>query len=87
MISMHIAQHSWIEQEFPAFDAGPDGFPRPGQVIRHFRQKKLKANGKPWTQRDLAHPFRVGNQPAAIQRQCAKYLCWYSTGAFRLGTY
>ena len=52
---MRAAQPSWREQEeLPAFDIGPDGFPRPGQVIRHFRQTRLKADGKPWTQRDLA---------------------------------
>jgi tetratricopeptide (TPR) repeat protein len=45
----------WVQQGYPPFDAGPDGFPRPGQVIRHFRRIKLKADGKPWTQRDLAH--------------------------------
>src|SRR6266487_372062 len=51
---MCAAQPSWREQGFPAFDIGPDGFPRPGQVIRHFRLQKLKADGKPWTQRDVA---------------------------------
>ncbi|HJT59092.1 MAG TPA: hypothetical protein VJ761_21475 [Ktedonobacteraceae bacterium] len=51
---MHLVQRSWIEQVFPAFEIGPDGFPRPGQVLRHFRQKHLKANGKPWTQCDLS---------------------------------
>jgi hypothetical protein len=35
---MHAGQLSGTEHELPAFDLGPDGFPRPGQVIRHFRQ-------------------------------------------------
>src|SRR5438105_3206822 len=51
---MCAAQPSWRGQGLPAFDVGPDGFPRPGQVLRHFRQTKLKTDGKPWTQRDLA---------------------------------
>jgi tetratricopeptide (TPR) repeat protein/transcriptional regulator with XRE-family HTH domain len=55
----------WVKQGFPMFDADPDGFPRPGQVIRHFRQRKLKADGKPWTQRDLAQV--LGKQELAIR--------------------
>jgi len=55
----------WVEQGFPAFEAGPDGFPRPGQIIRHFRQAKCKADGKPWTQRDLAQV--LGKQDLAVR--------------------
>ncbi len=62
---MCAAQPSWRDQEFPAFDAGPDGFPRPGQVIRHFRQNRLKADEKPWTQRDLAQV--LGKQELAVR--------------------
>src|SRR5690349_5969911 len=58
-------QPSWTEQGFPAFDPGPDGFPRPGQIIRHFRQTRLKADGKPWTQRDLAQ--KLGKQELAVR--------------------
>src|SRR5258708_5464296 len=65
MISMYVTQPSWIEQGLPAFDVGPDGSPRPGQVSRHFRQKKLKANGRPWTQRDVAQV--LGKQELAIR--------------------
>src|SRR5581483_9719942 len=55
----------WVQQGFLAFDTGPDGFPHPGQVIRHFRQKKLKTDGKPWTQRDLAQV--LGKQELAVR--------------------
>src|SRR5207244_1160526 len=48
-----------------AFDVGPDGFPRPGQVLRHFRQTKLRADGKSWTQRDLAQV--LGKQELAVR--------------------
>ena len=58
-------QLSWRKHEFPTFDSGPDGFPRPGQVIRYFRQTKLKADGKPWTQRDLAQV--LGKQELAMR--------------------
>lgn len=60
-----VASIWWVQQGFPAFDAGSDGFPRPGQVIRHFRRTKLKADGKPWTQRDVAQV--LGLQELAIR--------------------
>jgi tetratricopeptide (TPR) repeat protein len=62
---MHAGQLSGTEHELPAFDLGPDGFPRPGQVIRHFRQLKLRADGKPWTQRDLARA--LGKQELTVR--------------------
>lgn len=62
---MYAGQLSWTEQDFPAFDVGSDGFPRPGQVVRHFRQVKLKDDGRPWTQRDLARA--LGKQELAIR--------------------
>ncbi len=62
---MCAAQLMWTVQGFPAFDTSPDGFPRPGQVVRHFRQTKLKADGKPWTQRNLAQV--LGKQELAVR--------------------
>ena len=62
---MCAAQLSLREKGFPAFNAGPDGFPRPGQIIRYFRQTRLKADGKPWTQRDLAQI--LGKQELAVR--------------------
>jgi len=55
----------WVQKGFPEFDIGPDRFPCPGQVVRHFRQKKLKEDGKPWTQRDLAQV--LGKQDLAVR--------------------
>src|SRR5579884_2720738 len=55
----------WVQQGYAAFDIGVVGFPRPGQVIRYFRRRKLKANGKPWTQRDLAEV--LGKQELSIR--------------------
>jgi tetratricopeptide (TPR) repeat protein len=55
----------WVQLGFPAFDAGPDGFPHPGQVLRHFRPMKLKEDGKPWTQHDLA--LALGKQELAVR--------------------
>src|SRR5437868_1600975 len=62
---MCAAQTSWRGQGLPAFDVGPDGFPRPGQVLRHFRQTRLKTDRKPWTQRDLAQI--LGKQELAVR--------------------
>lgn len=62
---MCAAQFSWQEQRFPAFDIGSDGFPCPGQVVRHFRQRTFKVDGKPWTQRDLAQA--LGKQELAVR--------------------
>jgi tetratricopeptide (TPR) repeat protein len=55
----------WVQLGFPAFDAGSDNFPHPGQVLRHFRPMKLKEDGKPWTQRDLA--LALGKQELAVR--------------------
>lgn len=60
-----MTQPSWIEQGYPAFDIGSDGFPCPGQIIRHFRLLKCKADGKPWTQHDLAQI--LGKQDLAVR--------------------
>lgn len=54
----------WVQLGVPAFDAGPDGFPRPGQVVKYFRLAKCKADGQPWTQHDLA--LALGKQELAI---------------------
>ncbi len=62
---MHTDQLFWMEQGLPAFDIGPDGLPRPGQVVRHFRQRKRRADGRPWTQRDLARA--IGKQELAVR--------------------
>ena len=62
---MYVGQLSSIERELSAFEVGSDGFPRPGQVVRHFRQLKLKVDGRPWTQRDLARA--LGKQELAIR--------------------
>ncbi|MBV9690448.1 MAG: hypothetical protein JO202_12160 [Ktedonobacteraceae bacterium] len=46
-----------MQEGYPPFEAGPDGYPHPGQVIRWYRERKMKtfADGrhKPWTQADV----------------------------------
>src|SRR5216110_965200 len=53
----------WVELEYPPFDRGKDGFfPRTGQVVKHYREQKRDATGKPWTQRGLALALDVTEQ-------------------------
>ncbi len=49
----------WMKLGYPAFEPGDQGFPRPGQVLKHYRLLKRKADGKPWTQADLAQVLGV----------------------------
>jgi tetratricopeptide (TPR) repeat protein len=46
----------WVELGYPdAFDLGKDGiFPRPGQVVKYYRERKMDDKGKAWTQKNLA---------------------------------
>jgi transcriptional regulator with XRE-family HTH domain len=53
------APHWWVQLGYPAFEPGDQGFPRPGQVLKHYRLLKRKADGKPWTQADLAQVLGV----------------------------
>ncbi len=52
----------WVVMGYPDFDEGPDGFPRPGQVTKHYRYLKKKDDGTPWTQADLAYVLGVSQQ-------------------------
>ncbi len=49
----------WISMGYPEFEAGEDGFPRPGQVTKHYRYLKKRGDGQPWTQRDLAYVLGI----------------------------
>ncbi len=53
----------WIKEEYPPFDAGSDGYPLSGQVIKYYRQRKGKTSSggveMRWTQRDLGDAVGV----------------------------
>jgi transcriptional regulator with XRE-family HTH domain len=49
----------WVELGYPSFEKGPDGWPRPGQVIRYYRRLKRRPDGKCWTQADLARALGI----------------------------
>jgi tetratricopeptide (TPR) repeat protein len=52
----------WIAMGYPDWDAAPDGFPEPGQVVAYFRRKTIKTNGRSWTQKDLALALNITEQ-------------------------
>jgi hypothetical protein len=52
----------WVDMGYPPFDEGRDGFPRTGQVIKHYRRQRRDEKGKVWTQSDLAHVLNIQKQ-------------------------
>jgi transcriptional regulator with XRE-family HTH domain len=50
----------WTLLGYPAFEPRADGLlPRPGQVVKYFREKKMNSKGKAWTQRELARALGI----------------------------
>src|SRR5579875_1616268 len=43
----------WERMGYPPFAADSEGFPRPGQVTKYFRERLQKSSGWSWSQRDL----------------------------------
>jgi hypothetical protein len=40
----------WVDLGYPPFEEGKDGFPRTGQVVKHYRENKMNDTGNAWTQ-------------------------------------
>lgn len=57
-----VDRHWWVALGYPDFDEGTDGFPRPGQVLKHYRYLKKKDDAAPWTQGDLAYVLGTSEQ-------------------------
>lgn len=49
----------WVDLGYPSFEEGRGGFPRTGQVIKHYRENKLDDAGKAWTQIRLAKELKI----------------------------
>jgi transcriptional regulator with XRE-family HTH domain len=49
----------WTALGYPTFDEGKGGFPRTGQVIKHYRENKLDNCRNAWTQKRLAEVLDV----------------------------
>ncbi|QBD80443.1 hypothetical protein EPA93_32505 [Ktedonosporobacter rubrisoli] len=56
----------WVELGYYSFEPGENDFPRPGQVIRYYRQQKFKSDGKCWTQQDLANALGLTEQAVCL---------------------
>ena len=52
----------WVEIGYPPFDLGRGGFPRTGQILKHYRERTLNGNGKVLTQADLAQHLDLTEQ-------------------------
>ncbi|HLZ59276.1 MAG TPA: hypothetical protein VKR06_20225 [Ktedonosporobacter sp.] len=50
------------KQHIQPFEQSPDGFPRPGQALKHYRYWKKHENGSAWTQADLAYILGISEQ-------------------------
>ncbi|MBV9229761.1 MAG: hypothetical protein JOZ18_10645, partial [Chloroflexi bacterium] len=53
-----MEQVDWAHFGFPSFEAGEDGFPRPGEVARWYRALKKQTEAT-WTQRRLARELGI----------------------------
>ncbi len=49
----------WVELGYPPFEEGKGGFPRTGQVVKHYRENKLDNEGNAWTQKKLAEVLEI----------------------------
>jgi transcriptional regulator with XRE-family HTH domain len=49
----------WTELGYPPFEEGKGGFPRTGQVVKHYRENKIDDDGHAWTQKRLAEVLDV----------------------------
>src|SRR5579859_2588686 len=52
----------WVDLGYPPFEEGRGGFPRTGQVVKHYRENKMDDAGKAWTQVRLARELKVTNK-------------------------
>ncbi|MBE3565596.1 MAG: helix-turn-helix domain-containing protein [Thermogemmatispora sp.] len=59
----------WVQEGYPAFPAGDDGYPLPGAVIKYYRLQQVRrqqSGERSWTQADLAEA--LGLSELAIRR-------------------
>jgi DNA-binding XRE family transcriptional regulator len=53
-----MQQVDWAGLQLPTFGTGKDGFPRPGQVTKYYRERTKQTNAT-WTQRRLARELGI----------------------------
>src|SRR5437764_1049884 len=55
----------WADLQYPPFEEGQDGFPRTGQVVKHYRENKRDEQGRVWTQSQLAEVLGISVKTVA----------------------
>ena len=62
--SLHTAPATppcwWLREGYPAFLAGDDGYPNPGQVVKYYREQKKQSNPS-WTQAGLGIALNISD--------------------------
>ena len=73
----------WVELGYPPFDEGKGGFPKAGQVVKYYRERKMDDKGKPYTQKTFAKVLGISdiavreieNRDAGMDFERRQYLC------------
>jgi tetratricopeptide (TPR) repeat protein/DNA-binding XRE family transcriptional regulator len=73
----------WVELGYPPFEEGKGGFPRAGQVVKYYRERKRDDKGRPWTQKGLAKVLGISenavrdieNRDAGMEFERRQFLC------------
>jgi tetratricopeptide (TPR) repeat protein len=73
----------WVQLGYPPFDAGKGGFPKAGQVVKYYRERKKDDKGKPYTQKAFAKVLGISdiavreleNRDAGIDFERRQFLC------------
>jgi transcriptional regulator with XRE-family HTH domain len=89
-----MQQIGWVGAQLPTFETRKDGFPRPGQVTKYFRERKKRTDAT-WTQKRLARELGitekavrdsenrdVGFDSIALRRKVAR---WFDIPPLLLG--
>jgi tetratricopeptide (TPR) repeat protein len=73
----------WAELGYPPFDEGKGGFPRAGQVVKYYRERKIDDKGKPYTQKAFAKVLGISeiavreieNRDVGMDFERRQFLC------------
>jgi hypothetical protein len=73
----------WVELGYPPFEEGRGGFPRAGQVVKYYRERKIDDKGKPYTQKAFAKVLGISeiavreieNRDAGMDFERRQFLC------------
>lgn len=63
----------WVELGYPLFEVGKSGFPRAGQVVKYYRERKMDDKGRSWTQKALAKVLGITENAVRDREQRRRY--------------